>query len=120
MGEMEDDLVAWGRVVRIETTGRRSGRTIPVTVGFVEREGGAIVVAAAAPEASWALNLLVEPRCRVTIGDDARDAVARPLEGREHAAAVRDLILRYGTPSEGLGSGPSFELTPVKGYGARR
>ena len=113
MGEMEDDLVAWGRVARIETRGRRSGRMIPVVVGYVDSADGAIVVAATAPQAAWALNLLVEPRCRVTIGDETREAVARPLAGAEHAAAVRDLILRYGTPSEGLGSGPSFELTPA-------
>jgi deazaflavin-dependent oxidoreductase (nitroreductase family) len=104
---MEDELVGWGRVVRIETTGRRSGRTIPVVVGFVEREGDAFVVAA------WARNLEADPRCRVTIGERSWTAEARPLEGREHAAAVRDLILRYGTPSEGLGSGPSFELVPA-------
>jgi hypothetical protein len=28
--------------------------------------------------------------------------------------AVRDLILRYGTPSEGLGSGPVFVIRPVR------
>ena len=108
---MEDDLVAWGRVVRLETRGRRSGRLVPVVVGFVERPGGSIVVAATAPDAAWALNLLADPRCRVTDRRGAWDALARPLEGPEHAAAVRDLILRYGTPSEGLGSGPSFELS---------
>jgi hypothetical protein len=26
---------------------------------------------------------------------------------------VRELILRYGTPSEGLGSGPIFVIRPV-------
>jgi deazaflavin-dependent oxidoreductase (nitroreductase family) len=114
MGEMEDDLVAWGRVVRIETRGRRTGRVIPVVVGFVERPNGAVVVAATSPDASWARNLEAEPRCRVTIGDRSWQAEARPLERAEHAAAVRDLILRYGTPSEGLGSGPSFELMPVE------
>ena len=51
-----------------------------------------------------------EPACRVTIGDLTWGAEARPLDGAEHAAAVRDLILRYGTPAEGLGDGPSFEL----------
>ena len=112
---MEDDLVAWGRVVRIETIGRRSGRVIPVVVGYVERDGGAIAVAATSPEASWARNLEAEPRCTVTIGERSWAAEARALEGSEHAAAVRDLILRYGTPSEGLGSGPSFELNPIPG-----
>ncbi len=60
-----------------------------------------------------ALNLLDDPRCRITIGDAVWDATARLLEGSQHAEAVRDLILRYGTPSENLGSGPAFELTPV-------
>jgi hypothetical protein len=46
----------------------------------------------------------------VTIADATWDARARLLDGAEHAAAVRDLILRYGTPAEGLGQGPSFEL----------
>jgi deazaflavin-dependent oxidoreductase (nitroreductase family) len=111
---MEDDLVAWGRVVKLETQGRRSGRPVPVVVGFVEQAAGTIVVAATSPDAAWALNLLADPRCRATIGARTWDAVARPLDGAEHAAAVRDLILRYGTPSEGLGSGPSFELTPAE------
>ncbi len=109
---MDDDLVAWGRVLRIETRGRTTGRTAVATVGFVERPDGALLVAAGSPRADWALNLLVEPRCRVTIADTTRDAVATALEGRDHATAVRDLILKYGTPAEGLGAGPAFELRP--------
>jgi deazaflavin-dependent oxidoreductase (nitroreductase family) len=108
---LEDDLVAWGRVLRIETRGRRTGRTARAIVGFVERPDGRLVVAASSPNADWGLNLLHEPACRVSIAGDAFAAQARPLDGAEHAAAVRDLILRYGTPSESLGSGPSFELT---------
>jgi len=107
---VEDDLVAWGRVLRIETTGRVTGRPARATVGFVERDDGTLVVAAGSPNASWGLNLLREPGCRVTIADVSWAAVARPLQGAEHAAAVRDLILRYGTPAERLGAGPSFEL----------
>jgi hypothetical protein len=56
------------------------------------------------------LNLAANPTCLVTIGEDTWTARARPLDGSEHAAAVRELILRYGTPAEGLGDGPSFEL----------
>jgi deazaflavin-dependent oxidoreductase (nitroreductase family) len=107
---MEDDLVSWGRTLRIETRGRVTGRIARAVVGFVERADGSLVVAAGSPDADWALNLLEEPACRVTIGDDAWPAVARPLERDEHAAAVRELILRYGTPAENLGAGPSFEL----------
>jgi hypothetical protein len=47
------------------------------------------------------------------IGTRRFAAVAEPLEGADHAAAVTQLILRYGTPSEGLGRGPSFRLRPV-------
>ncbi|MDQ1323330.1 MAG: hypothetical protein QG587_665 [Chloroflexota bacterium] len=107
---MEDDLVAWGRVLRIETIGRVTGRPARAVVGFVEREDGSLVIAAGSPEASWGRNLLREPACRVTIADQTWSAEARPLAGAAHAAAVRDLILRYGTPAEGLGEGPSFEL----------
>ncbi len=110
---MEDDLVAWGRVCRIETRGRRTGRTARATVGFAEREGGAIVVAAGSPDAAWSRNLLADPACRVTVGEASWAAEARELDGGEHAAAVRDLILRYGTPAESLGAGPAFELRPT-------
>jgi deazaflavin-dependent oxidoreductase (nitroreductase family) len=107
---VEDDLVAWGRVLRIETTGRVTGRAARAVVGFVEAADGSLRVAAGSPGAAWGLNLLASPACRVTIGEDTWPASARPLEGAEHAAAVRELILRYGTPAEGLGTGPSFEL----------
>ncbi|MEW6223135.1 MAG: nitroreductase family deazaflavin-dependent oxidoreductase [Chloroflexota bacterium] len=107
---MEDDLVSWGRVLRIETRGRVTGRPASAAVGFVERPDGTLVVAAGSPGSDWARNLLADPACGVTIGDASWAAVARPLEGAEHAAAVRDLILRYGTPAEGLGAGPAFEL----------
>ncbi len=114
---MEDDLVAWGRVLRIETTGRVTGRPARAVVGFVERDDGSMVIAAGSPDASWSLNLLREPACRVTIADLTWRADARPLNGPEHAAAVRDLILRYGTPAEGLGDGPSFEIRRLGGDG---
>jgi len=110
---LEDDLVRWGRVIRIETRGRISGRPTSAAVGFVERPDGSMVVAAGTPGTNWALNLLTDPRCRLSLGDAAWDAIAQPLEGPEHAQAVRDLILRYGTPAESLGAGPAFALTPV-------
>jgi deazaflavin-dependent oxidoreductase (nitroreductase family) len=107
---VEDDLVAWGRVVRLETRGRVSGSLVRASVGFVERPDGSLVVAAGSGRANWALNLIADPRCRATIADVSREAVARLLEGAEHAEAVRDLILKYGQPAEGLGAGPAFEL----------
>jgi deazaflavin-dependent oxidoreductase (nitroreductase family) len=113
---MEDDLVAAGRYVRIETRGRRSGTSRSVTVGFVASEDGppgTLLVAAGAPDADWAVNLQVEPRCQVRVGDRTFAADAEPLEGADHARAIRALILRYGTSAEGLGRGPSFRLVPA-------
>ncbi len=115
---MEDDLVASGRFVRIETLGRRSGQARSATVGFVEEPDGAILVAAGEGAADWAQNLDADPACRITIGERTVDAVAEPLDERDHAAAIRDLILRYGTPAEGLGRGPSYRLRPVPGSAA--
>ena len=68
---MEEDLVASGRFVRIETIGRRSGQPRAVTVGFVDdpSEDGAVLVAAGAPNTAWALNLLEHPACRVRLGE---------------------------------------------------
>jgi deazaflavin-dependent oxidoreductase (nitroreductase family) len=110
---MEEGLVASGRFVRIVARGHRSGESRAVTVGFADDEAGlprAIVVAAGAPDAAWALNLLANAACQVTIGERSFEAVAEPLAGPDHAAAIRSLILRYGTPAEGLGHGPSFRL----------
>lgn len=114
---MEDDLVASARFVRIEMSGAQSGVSRAVTVGFVAEDPAdpmsAILVAAGSPDAAWARNLEADPDCRVFVGDRAFDAVAEPLSPDEHARAIRELILRYGTPSEGLGRGPSFRLRPV-------
>jgi deazaflavin-dependent oxidoreductase (nitroreductase family) len=114
---MEAGLVASGRFVGIETRGRRSGQPRAVTVGFVEDAGGpagAVLVAAGAPDSAWALNLFDDPRCRVSIGQRAFDAVAEPLDATDHARAIAALILRYGTPAESLGVGPTFRLRPVE------
>ena len=113
---MEDDLVASGRFVRIDTRGWQSGRARTVTIGFVEDDEstpGALLVAAGSVDSAWARNLIAEPACRVTLGDRSFDAIAEPLGPDEHARAVRELILRYGTPAEGLGHGTSFRLRPA-------
>jgi hypothetical protein len=46
------------------------------------------------------------------VGDRRFSAIAEPLETSDHARAIRGLILRYGTPAERLGLGPSFRLRP--------
>jgi deazaflavin-dependent oxidoreductase (nitroreductase family) len=110
---MNADLVAQGRVLRIVMRGRRSGEERVATVGFVEAGDGSFLIAANT-DSKWGENLLADPACQVTVGERSFDATAIPLESLDHAHAVRELILRYGTPSEGLGRGPSFRLVPVR------
>jgi deazaflavin-dependent oxidoreductase (nitroreductase family) len=112
---MEAELVASGRFVRIETRGAGSGLTRAVTVGFVDDDAvpGAILVAAGSETTAWASNLLAEPACRVELADRVFAAVAEPLDRADHIRAIRELILRYGTPAESLGRGTSFRLRPV-------
>lgn len=112
---MEDDLVASGRFVRVTTRGGRSGLARSVTIGFVDDDGapGSVLVSAGASEAAWARNLRADPACRVEMAKRSWDAVAELLTPPEHARAIRGLILRYGTPAEGLGRGDSFRLRPA-------
>jgi deazaflavin-dependent oxidoreductase (nitroreductase family) len=111
--EIAAQLVGWGRVVEIEARGRSSGRPVAVAVGFIEEADGSLLVAAGSPDADWARNLEAEPHCRLTLGETSWDAIAEPIEGPEAAAAIGALILRYGTPAEGLGRGPVFRLRPA-------
>jgi len=113
---MEDDLVASGRFARIEMRDTASDRRRVVTVGFVDDgpgADGAVLVAAGSTDAAWARHLLAMPACHVRIAERSFDAVAEPLDPADHARAIRELILRYGTPAESLGHGPSFRLRPA-------
>ena len=97
----------------LTTRGSRTGEARGVAVGFVVDADGSLLVAANGPDHAWGRNLAADPHLTVEIGDDRYDAIAEPLERPDHVRAVRELILRYGTPSEGLGSGPSFRLRRV-------
>ncbi len=113
---MDAELVASGRYARIEVRSRRSGAVRAVTVGFVDDPAGppgVILVASGAADSAWAADLVEEPACRVTIGSRAFDGVAELLERGDHGRTVAALIIRYGTPAEGLGNGPSFRIRPV-------
>jgi deazaflavin-dependent oxidoreductase (nitroreductase family) len=110
MDDVAEQLAGWGKVVRLETRGRTSGRPIEVAVGYVEETDGSLLVAAGSEEAAWARNLFADPSVRASIGEDAWDAMAELLEGPDAARAVRELILRYGTPAERLGRGPVFRI----------
>ena len=108
--EIGEQLAGWGTVAIVVTRGRISGQTARAAVGFVSADDGSLLVAAGRPDADWALNLVIDAACVVTIGEDSHPFVAEELEGTERNAAIASLILRYGTPAEGLGRGPVFRL----------
>lgn len=98
-------------MLRLETRGRVTGHPVKVALGYVEEPDGSVLVAAGSAGADWARNLDADPSCRVTIGDVTwPDAVAEPLDGADAQRAVRELILKYGTPAERLGRGPAYRL----------
>ncbi|CAN5837293.1 hypothetical protein BH23CHL8_BH23CHL8_15630 [soil metagenome] len=109
----DDDLVDWGKAVVLVTRGRVSGQPRRVTVGFIEELDASLLVSAAGEDTHWARNLLADPRCRVGRDEGWHDHTAQRLDPAAHRAAVSALVLRYGTPAERLGSGPSFRLVPV-------
>jgi deazaflavin-dependent oxidoreductase (nitroreductase family) len=112
---LDDVLAGDARFARLLTRGRRSGERREVTVGFVGEPDGSILVAAGSLDRAWAANLLANPEVDVTIEGRTFPGEADVLDDRDprRGRAVRELILRYGTPSEGLGSGPIFVIRPV-------
>ena len=108
---MDDELVAAGRYARLETRGRVTGLPRAVTVGFVAEPDGSILVAARAG-AHWADNLVDDPRCLVTVGERTWAGRADELDGPDFNHAIREEIIRYGTPAETLGHGPAFRIRP--------
>jgi deazaflavin-dependent oxidoreductase (nitroreductase family) len=112
---MDADLASDERFARLRTRGRHSGEPRFVTVGYVAEPDGSILVAAGAPDSAWASNLLVAPEVEVTIGGRAFAGLADVLDDGDprRGRVVRELILRYGTPSEGLGSGPIFRIRRI-------
>ena len=84
-------------------------------MGFVAEPGGSLLVAAGTPDAQWAANLLDDPTVTWSLAGRTVEGTAELLDDRDprRGRIVRELILRSGTPAEGLGSGPMFELRPT-------
>jgi deazaflavin-dependent oxidoreductase (nitroreductase family) len=108
--ELGEQLAGWGKVIRLETRGRVSGRPVEVALGYLEEPDGTLLVAAGSADADWARNLEADPRCQVRLGEASWPAAAEAVERPDASRAVRELILRYGTPAERLGLGPVFRL----------
>jgi F420H(2)-dependent quinone reductase len=91
-----------------------SGHPVEVALGYVDAFDGSVLVAAGSPGADWARNLDADPRCRVSLGEETwPDAIAEPVAAADAQRAVRELILKYGTPAERLGLGPVYRLRPI-------
>jgi deazaflavin-dependent oxidoreductase (nitroreductase family) len=86
---------------------------VTAAVGYVDEPDGTLLVAAGSPDADWALNLEADPSCSVSIGGRSWQATAESVGDADRGRAVRELILRYGTPAERLGLGPVFRLRPA-------
>src|SRR4051812_37136985 len=102
MDELGEQLAGWGKVLRLETRGRTTARPLEVAVGYIEEPDGSFLVAAGSADTGWARNLDAAASCRVAVGGTLQPALAEPLSGTEANRAVRELILKYGTPAERL------------------
>jgi hypothetical protein len=87
---------------------------VRAAVGFVEGDDGSFLIAATEPSTNWALNLLADPNCKVTLEDASFAATADTVDdATQRNRAVAALILKYGTPAERLGRGPVFRVRRV-------
>jgi hypothetical protein len=83
-------------------------------VGFVEDDDGTLHIAAGSEGSDWALNMRANPVCKVNIGDLAATYRATEEAEAKRGTTVTQLILKYGTPAERLGHGPTFRLVPER------
>ncbi len=78
----------WG-MLRLHTTGRRSGQPRVAILGYVEDGPNFVTLAMngwAAPEPSWWLNLQAQPDATVDLPDGSRRSVrGRAAQGEERA-----------------------------------
>ena len=75
----------WG-AARLTTTGRRTGQTRHVVIGYFEDDGNLVTMAMngwGAAEPAWWLNLQDHPDAIAQTRDGARQVRARRAEGRE-------------------------------------
>lgn len=112
------ELAAWGKVILLTTTGRRTGRARTTAVGFIAEPDGSLLVAAGDETTGWARNLDADPSCTVSLEGRSARYRAEPLDDDARRAVAVALILRYGTPAERLGMGPAYRLHPDPRPGA--
>jgi deazaflavin-dependent oxidoreductase (nitroreductase family) len=79
-------------------TGRKSGRERQTPLLFV-RDGDRLVIAGSnwgqEHDPAWALNLVANPSCRVQVGRERREVVARVAEGEERERLWKLLLEKW-------------------------
>jgi deazaflavin-dependent oxidoreductase (nitroreductase family) len=74
------------KTLLLTTTGRKSGEARHVALQYFKPEGDFAVIASKAGahrHPAWYLNLVVNPRCKLQVGADSFDALARTAQGEE-------------------------------------
>jgi deazaflavin-dependent oxidoreductase (nitroreductase family) len=88
---------AFGHLMLLRTTGRRTGRRRDVPLGYVIREGAIWCVAGYGAATPWYRNLLDDPRVEVILPGRRVHGLAMPAtDDREWLAAYRALIASFG------------------------
>ncbi len=73
-------------MMRLTTTGRRTGEPRPVILAYFEDGPNVVTMAMngwAAPEPAWWLNLQAQPEAHLRLIDDQHDVLARKASGAE-------------------------------------
>ena len=82
------------RLILLTTTGAKTGRPHTTPMMFVPDDDRVLVVASnmgAPKDPDWYVNLTVNPRVRVEIGDDSYEATATALAGEEYDRLWREI-----------------------------
>ena len=86
------NLLAWRCILRLTTTGRKSGLPRKTCVSFMPSGSGYIVFAGWGASADWYRNLRANPSVRVRIGNRETDAIAYPVEDPDRRQSLMDAM----------------------------
>jgi len=99
----------------LTTTGRKSGKSFTVPVGYITDSDRFIVVPSSAT-ADWYLNLLAHPQVKVEVGKESFMANATMVEGEQRESFLqqaRKLVEEQNAQGYGHGEPPPSDDSPV-------
>ncbi|MFM2097895.1 MAG: hypothetical protein RIT06_523 [Chloroflexota bacterium] len=108
-----------GRFGQIETLGRTSSQWRATPVGYVNAEGGVLLVRAGHADAHWRLTSSHIRHAAPRFADRLSATGPSTFSWACRDAALRAIKERYGRGMEDrAGAGPAFRLVPVEGQSA--